>query len=218
MKDSVHHHPEVAGAAHSWPDGRVGVPVVIICDPRRTVAEAIAAALGQVGCATVGSCTTTVEQALAADAALRPDVAVVSPDAWVRPLGAIVSALHEASPHLAFVVFTGARHHDAVVPGLAWNVQYLDLGAGLADLVAAIQVAVARRGRGDSPQGPGDRLGGLTGREWQVLECMAEGLDATGIARRLSITTHTTRTHIKSIYRRLGVHSGTEAVAAARRL
>jgi DNA-binding NarL/FixJ family response regulator len=120
------------------------------------------------------------------------------------------------------VVLTGHHHHEAVVSDPAWNVQYLDLGARLADLVAAIQIGAARRDRGRSPRGHGYRLGSdrreLTGREWQVLACMAEGLDAAGIGRRLSITTDTARTHLKNIYRRLGVHSGTAAVAAARRI
>jgi two-component system nitrate/nitrite response regulator NarL len=197
--------------------------VGIICDPQRAVAEAIAAALEQVGGVSVGSCTTSVGGALAAETVLRPDVAVVSPQPSGRPLGAVVSAFQEASPGLAIVVLTGVRHHDAAGSDPGWKVQYLDLGARLADLIAAVHLGAALRVRGDSPRGTGYRLGNdgrgdLTGREWQVLECMADGLDATGTGRRLSITTHTARTHLKNIYRRLGVHSGPEALAAARRV
>jgi DNA-binding NarL/FixJ family response regulator len=83
----------------------------------------------------------------------------------------------------------------------------------LADLVRAVRTAagpeatVGRRVVG----------GDLTARQWQVAACMTEGLDATAIAHRLSISKHTARTHIRAIYRRLDAHSATEAVALIRR-
>lgn len=57
----------------------------------------------------------------------------------------------------------------------------------------------------------------LTAREREVLGLMAEGLGGTEIARKLSISTNTVRTHIQSILTKLQVHSRLEAVAFALR-
>ena len=62
----------------------------------------------------------------------------------------------------------------------------------------------------------GPRPGGLTAREHEVLELMAAGLDPRAIARRLGISVHTCRGHVKALLGKLGAHSQLEAVAVAR--
>jgi len=56
---------------------------------------------------------------------------------------------------------------------------------------------------------------GLTPREAEVLARMADGDDVADIARHLDVQPTTVRKHLERIYRKLGVHSGTQAVAAA---
>ncbi len=65
--------------------------------------------------------------------------------------------------------------------------------------------------RGD---GPADELliESLTSREREVLQLMAEGLANKQIALRLSISEHTVKFHLSSLYGKLGVASRTEAV------
>ena len=58
----------------------------------------------------------------------------------------------------------------------------------------------------------------LTERELDVLRLMAADLLAPDIARELVIAVSTVRSHIKSIYRKLDVHSRYEAVERARAL
>lgn len=58
---------------------------------------------------------------------------------------------------------------------------------------------------------------GITPRETEVLNLIALGLSYRGIAERLEVSDHTVRRHIESIYRKLGVHSKTEAVMKGRR-
>jgi len=58
----------------------------------------------------------------------------------------------------------------------------------------------------------------LTGREREVLGCMAEGLKYKEIAARLYITHNTVRFHVKAIYAKLSVNNRTRAIAAAREL
>ena len=57
----------------------------------------------------------------------------------------------------------------------------------------------------------------LTAREREVLEMLAEGLDAQSIARALSISLHTARGHVKALLHKTDSRSQLEAVAAARR-
>ena len=58
----------------------------------------------------------------------------------------------------------------------------------------------------------------LTGRELEVLELLAEDLANREIGRRLFISLPTVKSHTRSIYGKLGVHSREEAVARAREL
>ena len=52
----------------------------------------------------------------------------------------------------------------------------------------------------------------LTARERDVLELMARGLKQKQIARDLSITMETARTHIKNAYKKLGAHNKVDAL------
>lgn len=58
---------------------------------------------------------------------------------------------------------------------------------------------------------------GLTARESEVLEMMAQGLANKEIAARLGISENTVKFHLASMYGKLGVSSRTEAVTAALR-
>ena len=58
----------------------------------------------------------------------------------------------------------------------------------------------------------------LTDREWEVLDLLAGGEGTEGIARALVLSTETVRSHLKNLYRKLGVRSRAEAVEAARRM
>lgn len=57
-----------------------------------------------------------------------------------------------------------------------------------------------------------DDLKALTNREMEVLNELARGKSAKGIAKILNISSHTVTDHLKSIYRKLNVHSKNEAL------
>ncbi|HEV7824687.1 MAG TPA: response regulator transcription factor [Mycobacteriales bacterium] len=63
---------------------------------------------------------------------------------------------------------------------------------------------------------PGARQG-LTHRESEVLALMVTGLSNRGIATRLVVGDETVKSHLRAIYRKLGVSDRTGAVAAALR-
>jgi two-component system, NarL family, response regulator YdfI len=55
----------------------------------------------------------------------------------------------------------------------------------------------------------------LSNRELEVLDLLAEGLSNKLIAHRLNISEHTVKTHVASIFAKLGASSRTEAVSQA---
>ena len=59
-------------------------------------------------------------------------------------------------------------------------------------------------------------LSALSGRELEVLSCLAKGMTRREIAERLTLSPHTVRTHINNLLRKLDVHSTLAAVSLAR--
>jgi DNA-binding NarL/FixJ family response regulator len=58
----------------------------------------------------------------------------------------------------------------------------------------------------------------LTTREWEIIELLAEGASTEQIVERLVLSQSTVYSHIKSILRKLDVHTRHDAVTAATRL
>jgi DNA-binding NarL/FixJ family response regulator len=58
----------------------------------------------------------------------------------------------------------------------------------------------------------------LTSREWEMVDLLADGATTEEIAERLVLSPATVYSHIKSLLRKLGVHSRRDAVEAAVRL
>jgi DNA-binding NarL/FixJ family response regulator len=81
-------------------------------------------------------------------------------------------------------------------------------------LAGRVALSAARLHRGEF--WPGASLG-LTRRESEVLELMVRGNGNRAIAARLVLGEETIKTHVRSIYRKLGVADRAQAVAAALR-
>jgi DNA-binding CsgD family transcriptional regulator len=88
----------------------------------------------------------------------------------------------------------------------------------------ALGVWAGRRLTGGAPSGPFEKNVaalaslGVTGREYEVLTLLAEGCANKEIARRLSLSPNTIKTHVARIYEKLKVGRRTEAVRKAREL
>ncbi|MFE9391623.1 response regulator transcription factor [Streptomyces sp. NPDC006784] len=70
------------------------------------------------------------------------------------------------------------------------------------------------RGRTVPPAPAPTRPAVLTEQQQRVLELMGEGLTNESIAQRMYLTVDSVKTHRRRLYERLGVTSGTQALAA----
>lgn len=86
------------------------------------------------------------------------------------------------------------------------------VGEGLWVGVPSLVKSLMRLPKGENVSGEESLQEPLTSREQEVLEKMAEGLANKQIALSLSISEHTVKFHLSSLYAKLGVASRTEAV------
>lgn len=68
----------------------------------------------------------------------------------------------------------------------------------------------------DPERRPDSAEAGLTPRELDVLECIAQGMSNKQVAQTLSISTTTVRTHVSSMIRKLNVENRTQLAIYAR--
>ncbi|WP_129590688.1 LuxR C-terminal-related transcriptional regulator [Sanguibacter massiliensis] len=99
--------------------------------------------------------------------------------------------------YLAYTPREVLRGLSADVPGLADALDDLE-SRGVGDILPAPRVVAE-----------------LSEREREVLETLATSDSLGAVARRLYLTTNTVKTHLRSIYRKLGTHSAAETVQRA---
>ena len=87
----------------------------------------------------------------------------------------------------------------------------------LRKLLAASEREVRGPARGPAPPAEGS-LEPLSEREREVLQLVAAGKTNRQVATELFVSVGTVKTHVNNIYRKLGAHSRTQAVAKAREL
>jgi DNA-binding NarL/FixJ family response regulator len=90
----------------------------------------------------------------------------------------------------------------------------VDGGAPLTPAVASTVLDLLRSGDTAAGGAEPTRLD-LTEREQQVLRCLVDGCKYKGVAEQLGIGVETVRTHIRSVYSKLQVHSVAAAVREA---
>jgi DNA-binding CsgD family transcriptional regulator/tetratricopeptide (TPR) repeat protein len=143
------------------------------------------------------------------------------PDRWAAAAEAFgygyVYEEARARWRLAEALLLDGRHDDAAVEAGAAHATAVRLGA---EPLRAEVEALARRGRVDlGPAAPpSEGAAGLTPRELEVLRLVAAGRSNGQIAEVLFISRKTASVHVSNILAKLGVHSRTEAAAAAHRL
>ena len=96
----------------------------------------------------------------------------------------------------------------------------MDMLAGGSPISPAIARHLLRRFRGDAPADGvrSDDVPRLSERESEVLRLIVKGFTYAEIADLLGVSSHTVTSHVRGIYRKLEVHSRSEAVYEALQL
>jgi DNA-binding NarL/FixJ family response regulator len=225
--------------SHEWQERSARMPVegslrVIIADGDAFARRLIKGALRDVGMTVVaeaGDGREAVELGLH----YRPDVVVME---IVMPvLDGILATrkILEVNSDQRVVVLTGASEEEFGLPALRAGAagflsKEIEIDAlpqallAVRDGEAAISNAMTRRLIERFREGPNGASGlrpikgPLTAREWEVIELVKPGHSTDHVADTLVLSPETVRSHIKSIMRKLGVHSRADAVVAADRL
>jgi len=166
--------------------------------------------------------------AVAAALEHRPDVCLLGVDI---PGGAIeaVAEIRTRLPHTEIVMLGAAARDDELFRSLelgasGFLLEGMDparLGPALTgvlrgeaalprSLTARLIAEFRSRARQPALIRPGDQE--LTRREWEILDCLREGLSNRSIAERLFISQTTVRRHVGSVLTKLGVSSRQAAV------
>lgn len=207
---------------------------LLLVDHYRMVTEALAARLSAVPDMWVAGCYRADDPQLPEIvASLRPDVILIDVTPLRRAVGEAVMRLLAAWPPARVVVISGDLDvSHAVAAARAGAVAWVSNDQGADELEIVLRGVCrgeawfppemlgeilrelrddVRRAREDN-----DPLDVLSPRERDVLASMAEGRRGRQIAEDLMISTDTVRTHTRSIFSKLDVHSRLEAVRVAR--
>jgi two-component system, NarL family, nitrate/nitrite response regulator NarL len=210
---------------------------ILIVDDHPLTREALAGLLAQHGFEVVGSASDGSE-AIEAAGRLQPRLVLL--DLSMPGLTGLqaLPRIREAAPGCEVVVLTASGTEEnllgAIRGGAAGYLlkseapeRIVEFLRGVARGEAALSGEVARRlldrvrEGGDRQSGVPDAIAqALSAREVEVLLLLDEHLGTDQIARRLFISEHTVRSHVKSLLRKLGVSSrreALEALAAGRR-
>jgi DNA-binding NarL/FixJ family response regulator len=158
--------------------------------------------------------------------AAEPDVLLMDIEMPVLDGIAATRAIAAAQPDVAVVVLTSFSDRDQILQALdAGAVGYLLKDAEPDEIAKAVRAAA----RGEAPldpragrallsaRGASSPLDGLSEREREVLRLVARGLPNKLIARELSISEKTVKTHLTSVFRTIGVTDRTQAALWAER-
>ena len=202
---------------------------ILIVDDHPLTREALSSLLGAHGFDVCGSASDGAQAILEA-ARLRPDVVLL--DLSMPGLDGLsaLPRLRQAAPDTEVVVLTASGTEENLLAAIrAGAAGYLlkteppeRIAAFLDGVVngeAALSGTVARRlleqvrhGNGRGVGVPDSIAATLSARELEVLLLLDEHLGTDEIAKRLFISEHTVRSHVKSLLRKLGVSSRREAL------
>jgi DNA-binding NarL/FixJ family response regulator len=159
---------------------------------------------------------------------LRPDVVVMDVQVGADDGIAATARLTGRYPELRVVVLTAHADRATLDRATAADAcAVLPKDGSLTEILGALRSArrgglvvhprLMRRIVTTSQPGSAPCTPVLTGREQEVLQLLAEGLDARATAKQLGISLHTCRGYIKSLLVKLQAHSQLQAVAIATR-
>jgi DNA-binding NarL/FixJ family response regulator len=132
---------------------------------------------------------------------------------------AAIKALRRAQPSIGIVAHGSRAERDAATEALrAGATAYVAKSSPVDALNQAVDAAADSEKFVDpAADGPTRRRGGLTKRQREILQLIADGHSTARVAKGLGLSSETIRTHTKAILARLGARDRAHAVAVAMR-
>ena len=167
-----------------------------------------------------------VVEANSLEAALAQDVANTNPfdmillDLTLQGMNGLdgLRPLRKKFADVPVVVVTGSARHDAMNEARAKGAKgYLVKTTAADAMMQALQEVLEGHSHFPEDLAPALVNGNMTPRQREVLDLLCKGKVNKEIASILGMSDHTVRTHLKTVFRTMGVHTRTEAVLAARR-
>jgi len=194
----------------------------VIIDDHPLVRSGVQQALDRADELRVVASAGSVDQALAAIARTRPDLAIVD---LRLPGGGGLKLIRQARnqvPDCRFVIFSSFASSSDVAEALALEVDGYVLKESLPEeLIMALRLVLEGR-RYYAPEIlkvavnlKEEPLDQLTPRETEVLHLLAKGLSNKEIADKLFVSENTVKTHVSRILGKLGMEHRTEAALYA---
>lgn len=198
---------------------------VLIVDDHELIRHGLASAFTRAADFAVAGQAATIAEALAATAAIRPDVVVIDLQLTDGSGLDLVRSLRRDRDDIGLVVLTMYAGDEQIFAAMdAGASAFVGKDAPSGEVIAAashaavaplsftcagLPEAMMRRMNSSSPR--------LSDRERQVLDLLAEGLGVAAIAAKLYISESTAKTHIAKVYEKLGAANRAQALVAAMR-
>jgi DNA-binding NarL/FixJ family response regulator len=204
---------------------------ILIVDDHPLTRDALASLLEQHGFAVVGQAPDG-ESAIEQARTLTPDIILLDLSMPGLDGLAALPQLRAAAPDCEVVVLTASGTEDNLLAAIRGGAagyllkseppeRIVEFLHGVEQGEAALSGAVARRLLDQVRDGGGRQTGvpdsiaeALSAREVEVLLLLDEHLGTDEIAKRLFISEHTVRSHVKSLMHKLGVSSRRDALEA----
>lgn len=207
---------------------------VVVADDQTAIREALATMLDLLADIDVVGTAADGQQAVERVAELHPDVLLTDLRMPVMDGAQATAAVSEQSPDTAVILLTTYDDEESILSALQAGARgYLTKEAGRDEIAAAIRTAASGQSvldpgvqarlvravvAGQQPPVPAvgaEPPDGLTKRELEVLELIAEGLSNSEIARRLFVSEATVKTHINNLFAKAQLRDRAHAVRYA---
>jgi DNA-binding NarL/FixJ family response regulator len=196
---------------------------VLLADDHRLMIAGVRAALaGAEDIEVVGEALNGA-QVLPLTNRLRPDLVLLDLSMPLMDGLACLAQLRQRFPEIKVVILSAYSDPERIAAALRAGANgYIVKGVDSNDLAATLRqmleetvyMPVGLPEQGETAAG----AAGLTERELEILNLVAEGMSNRHVAARLVVTEQTVKFHLTNIYRKLKVSNRTEAARAAHRL
>ena len=190
---------------------------LLLGDDHRMFLDALSRGLAVRGHEVVGA-TEHVDSLVDLAECLHPDVCVLDVDFGGRSVLKPASTIRQQHPEIGLLLLSGAAttevwlaYENHLVDGVVSKLCDLSLLNRAIERVWAGGRVVEGLARPASPRRPFGDATRLSARERAIVSLLARGASTDEMAAELGVSTHTVRTHVQSVLRKLGVNSRAKA-------